>query len=46
MLIRYRGYYMAVQRKFLFKVLKHEKRTFVSPSGHIMYYSIYLKNAN
>ena len=39
---RYRGYYMATQRyEMSLRVLKHEKRNFISPSGHVIFYLLY-----
>ena len=42
----YRGYYLAARRyeiylRSLVKYFQHEKRNFVSPSGHVMFYLLY-----
>ena len=36
--MRYRGYYMATRRYDISLILEHEKRNFVSLSGHVMFY--------
>ena len=42
----HRGYYMAARRyeislRVLKNIFQHEKRNFVSPTGHVMFYLIY-----
>ena len=44
--MRYRGYYMVTRRHEISPIFEHEKRNFVSPSGHVMFYLLYKHQRN